>query len=216
MQSFLDHIAVAAADLGSGVRFVEQALGVTLQPGGQHPRMGTHNRLLRLGPDIYLEVIAVDPDAATPQRARWFELDQITPQSPPRLATWVVRTDDIIAAQAACPWDTGPIEAMTRGALAWRITIPDDGSLPDGGATPTLIQWDATPHPATVLEDMGCQLQALEVFHPHVDQMRSALDTLNFAGNVQLHALPAGAPPHLLAHIRTPQGLRTLPAGFSY
>ena len=34
-----------------------------LESGGRHPHMGTHNRLLSLGPDLYLEVIAVDPDA---------------------------------------------------------------------------------------------------------------------------------------------------------
>src|SRR5690606_8176826 len=97
-------------------------LGVSLQAGGQHPRMGTHNKLLRLGDDVYLEVIAADPAAPAPQRPRWFELDQMTPGSRPRLGTWVIRTDDIVAARAACSWDTGPIESMTRGALAWRIT----------------------------------------------------------------------------------------------
>ena len=212
MQTFLDHIAVVAPDLESGVRYVEQTLGVSLQSGGQHPRMGTHNKLLRLGDDVYLEVIAADPAAAAPLRPRWFELDQLKSDALPRLATWIARTNDINAARAACPWDTGPIESMTRGNLAWRITVPTDGSLPEGGATPTLIQWDAEPHPASVLEDRGCMLQSLELFHPTPDRLRDTLNVLGFVGNVEVHPLPSGASPHLLAHIRTPHGLRILPA----
>lgn len=212
MQTFLDHIAVVTPDLARGVRFVEQTLGVSMQAGGQHPRMGTHNQLLRLGDDVYLEVIAADPMAAAPQRPRWFELDQLPADASPRLGTWIVRTDDIVAAGAACSWDTGPVEAMTRGALSWRITIPEDGGLPDNGAAPTLIQWDAQPHPASMLDDVGCTLQTLEVFHHVPDRLRSVLDRLGLSGNVQVRTLPVGQSPYLLAHIRTPHGLRTLPA----
>src|SRR5690606_8310049 len=80
--------------------------------------------------------------------------------APARLATWVARTDDIGAARAACGAEVGEIEPMTRGALSWRITIPADGSLPCQGAAPTLIQWDAEPHPASALPDAGCALEA--------------------------------------------------------
>ncbi|OZI59229.1 VOC family protein [Bordetella genomosp. 4] len=216
MQSFLDHIAVVAPDLASGTRFVEQALGVSLQAGGQHPRMGTHNKLLRLGDDVYLEVIAADPAAPAPQRPRWFELDQMTPESTPRLGTWAIRTDDIVAARAACSWDTGPIESMTRGTLAWRITIPADGSLPESGVAPTLIQWDVPSHPANMLDDKGCTLQALELFHSTPERIRDALDTLNLLNSkVQVRSLPTDTSPHLVAHIRTPHGLRMLSTDFS-
>lgn len=211
MPIFLDHIAVVAPDLASGTHFVEQALGVPLQTGGQHPRMGTHNKLLRLGDDVYLEVIAVDPAAAAPQRPRWFGLDQLRSDALPRLATWVARTEDIVATRAACVWDAGPIESMTRGALAWRMTVPADGSLPEAGAAPTLMQWDAQPHPASVLDDVGCTLQALEIFHPTPDRLQHALDALGLASKVQVHPLTVGTSSHLLAHIRTPSGLRTLP-----
>ena len=45
-----DHIAVSATTLEERAAAVEAALGVTLEPGGRHGFMGTHNRLLRLGP----------------------------------------------------------------------------------------------------------------------------------------------------------------------
>ena len=71
----LDHIAVIAPDLGTGVAWVREALGVEMPAGGKHPEMGTHNRLVGLGPDVYLEVIAVDPEAPRPPHRRWFGLD---------------------------------------------------------------------------------------------------------------------------------------------
>ncbi|HCV79405.1 VOC family protein, partial [Pseudomonas oryzihabitans] len=53
--SRLDHLVIVAPTLAAGARYVEERLGVALQPGGQHARMGTHNLLLGLG-DGYLEV----------------------------------------------------------------------------------------------------------------------------------------------------------------
>ena len=64
--SALDHLVVAAADLEEGTRWVEERLGVGLEAGGRHTLFGTHNRVLSLGPDCYLEVIAVDPEAPPP------------------------------------------------------------------------------------------------------------------------------------------------------
>ena len=55
----LDHIVIAAATLDEGTQFTEDLLGVLLASGGQHHFMGTHNRLLSLGPKTYLEVIEV-------------------------------------------------------------------------------------------------------------------------------------------------------------
>ena len=78
----LDHIAISARTLAEGTAHVETLLGVTLGPIGHHAHMSTHNRLLGLG-DLYLEVIATDPDAPKPQWPRWFDLDHFA--GPPRL-----------------------------------------------------------------------------------------------------------------------------------
>jgi hypothetical protein len=76
--------------------------------------MGTHNLLLRLGEAVYLEVISANSAAPHPERPRWFELDEHDATVPPRLATWVARTDDIWKTVAEAPEDLGHVEAMLR------------------------------------------------------------------------------------------------------
>ncbi|MEY2736259.1 MAG: hypothetical protein RLZ58_1668, partial [Pseudomonadota bacterium] len=110
MNTQLDHLVVMAPSLDAGVQWCERTLGVTPGPGGEHPLMGTHNRLLKIAApaweDAYLEIIALNP-AATPQRPaplkRWFDFDdaalaqRIAAQGP-QLVHWVARTADVDAA----------------------------------------------------------------------------------------------------------------------
>ena len=70
-----DHLIIGAHTLEQGAAYIEELLGVKPQAGGRHAAMGTHNMLLRLGARAYLEIIAIDPAGETPQRPRWFGLD---------------------------------------------------------------------------------------------------------------------------------------------
>ena len=78
----LDHLVLAAPELARGVVWAERRLGVAFGPGGAHPGMGTHNRLLRLGAGAFLEVIAPAPDSPAPPHPRWFGMsDRCVPAS---------------------------------------------------------------------------------------------------------------------------------------
>jgi hypothetical protein len=207
--SFLDHICVVAPSLEAGAAWILDRLGVEPRPGGEHARMGTHNRLLHLGESMYLEVIAVNPAAPKPHRPRWFALDLLEPDSPPKLAAWVARTGDIHAAVSALPESLGAIETMSRGALEWLITIPADGSLPMDGVAPALIEWHTDTHPALLLDDLGLSLAKLELHHPEPERLDRLLRALKIGAPVVVSEQPAQAP-SLVAHIATPQGIRTL------
>lgn len=207
----LDHIAVTAHDLAAGVKYVSDALGVPMQPGGEHPEMATHNSLLRLGDAAFLEVIAPNPAAPRPLRRRWYALDDQTPATLPRLAGWVARTGDVRAAAAAAPEPLGHIEALSRGALRWLLTVPSDGSLPMAGAAPMVIEWHTEGHIASRLDDVGCSLRALYVYHPEAHRLEAVLRSIGFDDPVVVVSpLPAGEPPYLLAEIETPGGPRQL------
>lgn len=206
----IDHLAVTAPSLEAGAALVQRCLGVLPQPGGQHARMGTHNLLLRLGEATYLEIIAIDPQAPPPARPRWFGLDDLAPDAAPRLACWVARTADIRAAAAGASEALGPVEPMSRGTLDWLITIPADGRPPLAGVGPALIEWHTRVHPASGLQDQGCELVGLELLHPQPQRAQALLASLGFAPHEARLSVAEAAQPALRALIRTPPGLRAL------
>lgn len=199
----LDHLAVACADLGEGAAWVEERLGVRLQPGGQHLRYGTHNRLLGLADGIYFEVIAKDPSLQPEAGHSWFDLDQFS--GPPRLANWICQTDEFEAALALAPADVGAPQLQTRDDLSWQITVPEGGRLPYQGAYPTLISWGPdVPHPSATLPKSGCALRSFEVTHPNA----SALSAMMVLEDPRI-TLTEG-PFSMQATFDTPHGVRRL------
>ena len=176
---------VAARTLEEGAAWVEAKLGVAPVPGGKHALMGTHNRLLSLGPGRFLEVISIDPDAPPPRRARWFDLDAPAMRERlargPALIHWVERTDDLETALRDYP-ERIEILSLSRGPYRWRIGVRPDGQRPAGGTRPTLIQWEGDLHPADALPDSGCRLERFD---------------------------PSNA--RLAATFSTPSGVRTIP-----
>lgn len=211
-RSFLDHITVTAFSLEAGAAFVSETLGVSPQVGGEHPRMATHNLLLRLGDTMFLEVIAPNQAVQAPYRPRWFALDSLGPQSQPSLSTWVVRTSDIQAAVAAASEPLGNVEPMSRGALNWLITIPADGSVPLNSAAPALIEWHTDVHPAAKLEDKGLSLAKLEIAHPNPERVARLLSSLELDAPVSVLSAQPGTSARLVAYINTQRGLRVLSA----
>ncbi|MDZ4134050.1 MAG: VOC family protein [Paracoccaceae bacterium] len=200
----LDHLAVSALTLDAGVGTIEDALGVSLAGGGQHPHMATHNRLLGLG-DIYLEVIAADPSAPHPAWPRWFDLDNFS--GTPRLTNWIARCDDLGAELTASPAGAGVPVALSRGDYRWQMAVPKDGRLPYDGCFPALIQWQGPAHPARALPDTGLRLIQLEVAHPQAQALSAALVGRFTDPRV---AFVAGQAKAMRAQFATPHGTRVL------
>lgn len=201
----LDHIAVAGETLEEAVAHVEACLGVPLDTGGVHVEMGTHNRLLSLGPGIYLEAIAINPEARSPERPRWFDLDRF--EGAPRLANWIARTPDIAAALSEAPEGMGVPIQLQREKFSWSMAVPGTGRLPFDGAAPALIQWDGAAHPADFLEDKGCRLRTLQIQHPDAAALMQAFPVL---GALALVSVEDGPEPRIIATIETPDGMREL------
>lgn len=208
MNTQLDHLVVVAASLEQGAAWAEATLGVTPAPGGKHALMGTHNRLLALGgwPDAYLEIIAIDPGAPPPGRARWFGIDELqaTVHDAPRLVHVVARTNNLDMHRwglVAAGCDPGTTLAAQRDDLHWRITVRDDGRPLCGGALPTLIEWQGR-HPAAGLPPSGVTLESLTLR----GLLPQAADVLRLQRAI-LQPLPG---PALEARLVTPRGIVTL------
>ncbi|MDF1737281.1 MAG: VOC family protein [Minwuia sp.] len=200
----LDHLAITARTLEEGVAWVRDSLGIEMPPGGSHPRMGTHNRLLSLGASDFLEVIAVDPDAQPPAVGRWYGLDSF--DDSPRIGTWILGTPDIANSLAHAHPDSGPAIEAVRGDLEWLISVPADGSMPMQGAWPTLIQWPSGPLPVTRMQHRGCALHSLTVRHPEAGSIATLLQPQFSDPRIAFETGPLA----LEATFDTPSGRRTL------
>jgi hypothetical protein len=216
----LDHLVVMATTLAQGVAWCEATLDVTPGPGGEHPLMGTHNRLLSIAserfPSAYLEIIAINSEANKGQqmaRRRWFDMDDEAlrariAQGGPQLTHFVIQVPNITRAVqglAAHGIDRGRAILASRmtagGLLQWQISVRDDGQRLFDGCLPTLIEWGDV-HPTHNMAPSGLHLQALHISHPEASALQAAYLSLGFA-STRIEAAPA----RLGAVLQTPLGI---------
>jgi len=201
----IDHLVYAVPDLPAGVADVEERFGVRAQAGGRHIGLGTHNALLALGPQTYLEIIAPDPEQPEPSAPRLFGVDSV---SRGRLVRWALACDDIDAAVAGARsqgYDPGDVVDGQRTepcgtVLRWRLTISEMA----GGLAPFLICWGDTEHPARSAP-RGLTLEAFHIEHPDPPSLAPMLTAL-FA-DVEIKAAAAAA---LVARLSGPNGSTVL------
>lgn len=216
----LDHLVVVAASLDEGVTWCERTLGVTPGVGGEHPLMGTHNRLLRIDtptwPGAYLEIIAINTEAKRQESAlakRWFDMDfapfmASIARNGPQLAHWVARVPDVeraVRQLAQLGIDRGaPVvasRATPHGELRWRITIRHDGARLFDGCLPTLIEWGEV-HPVANMAASGIALQEFRLEHPQASLLSSALRSVGLPSVEARPSKMAG----LQVTLQTPRG----------
>ena len=201
----LDHIVVAAKSLEEGRAYVEGLLSVELQAGGQHELMGTHNLLLGLDDGLYLEVIAINPDAPVPGHNRWFGLDEFS--GPPKLTNWVGRSDDIEGDMVQAFGQGVSPTRLERGDLRWQMSVIDDAQTPFGGLIPMMLDWGTGPKAADRLAASGCRLRKLILHHSDFAGLATSLANLV---SEPLVSLAYAESPALSAVIDTPSGEVTL------
>jgi hypothetical protein len=198
----LDHLVYAVPDLDVASREFAAATGVVPVEGGRHLGRGTRNVLVGFGETSYLEIIGPDPDhPAEPDTAMPLGLGGLDRA---RLITRAVHPADLdsaATASAAAGADLGAVWPLSRRTpsgvlLEWRLASTHPAPL--DGATPFLIDWGATAHPAPALPRLG--LRGLRATHPDPGLVTDVLNALN----VRLALTPG--PAGLTALLETPRG----------
>ncbi len=200
----LDHIAISGETRDAAQLYIEEALGVPLQAGGEHAVFHTHNALLGLEDGLYLEAIAINPEAPTPDRPRWFDLDRFS--GAPRLTNWICATDQLSTDLAALDARMGDPVSLQRGALEWRMAVPEDGILPFDNCAPALIQWDRGDHPSRNLTARGVRLTRLTLMHPKADELQTLMSPVLADDRIRMETGPKG----MSAEFITPHGVRRI------
>ena len=208
----LDHVVIAARTLDEGRAWVRETLGIVPVGGGKHDGLATHNTLLKLDGKRYLEIVAIDPDAAPPNFPRWFGLDTTEVREHlahgPRLVAWVARCtgalDAIEQLAQTKDYSANIVRLASRADFRWRFAFTHDGLRVAGGTLPHLIQWDCPVHPCDGLPESGVTLTALMLGAPEPERLTDMLDALRFADAcVQVGQSTVT---HLVAMLRTSTG----------
>ena len=201
----IDHLVYAAPDLPAAVADVEQRFGARARTGGRHIGRGTHNALLALGAQTYLEIIAPDPEQPEPSNPRPFGVDSVSRGG---LVSWALACDDIDAAAARARsrgYDPGEVAdgqrvGPTGTVLRWRLTP----SAMAGGLIPFLISWGDTEHPARSAP-RGLSLETFHIEHPDPPSLAPLLTALD--ADVEIRPAAAAA---LVARLSGPNGSKVL------
>lgn len=152
MGARVDHLVVGSPDLETGVRWVEERLGVSPVFGGVHDGFGTRDALLGLG-EQYLEVLAPDPaqaDVSVP----WNE--QLRAMAAPALLTVAVARSPL---QHPVPMSRVRADGVR---LQWELELT--------GTPLFFIDWKGAPRPSGLPD--GGRISSLEVTTPAPGQLR--------------------------------------------
>ncbi len=174
--SEIDHLVYVVSDLQQGMKHMEDLFGVAPSPGGHHPDFGTHNALLGLGPETYLEIIAIDPSLSRPAQSWPFGLSE---KQKSKLQTWAVKS--VLSRASLVPPVFGVVSQGSRQTrsgklLSWKLTDP--WLMGYDGLIPFLIDWGQTEHPATDLPQVG-SIEGIQMKHSRAEEVRSSLEVLD-------------------------------------
>lgn len=174
----LDHIAFVAQFLDQAQDYALRLFGVKLPAGGKHPLMGTHNLVTRIAPGVFLEFIAIDPEAPVPNRTRWFALDRLMQagklEDAPRLFGWVASLPGLARSVIDSPQHE--LLDVSRGDLRWHFFHRTDGEPEASGCLPALIDWAGGQSPVDKMQDVGIRLNQFQLAHPEMAVIREQLD----------------------------------------
>lgn len=200
----IDHIVYAVPDLLKATKTLEQNLGVDISPGGKHLDKGTHNTVLNLGNEIYLELIAADPNNQNVNAPRWMGVDLV---DEPRVTRWSIKTNDLDGdIQIMNKYDSklaqqfsGSRKKADGTMLNWGMALPLATPLIE--IAPFITDWKDTIHPTQSMP-LQCKLVSISFSHPEPDRVRSLYMGLGIERHIE-----QGPNPIITLEIDSPNGL---------
>lgn len=199
----LDHLIWEESTLEAGETRFAEATGVKPAFGGKHPHSGTHNSLLSLGDEVYLEVIALDPDH--PESAGL--LESAPPDFAPKLIAFGVEAADLGYVEKlvkTCNLEVTQrhdVVRQTPSGEMWRWETLVVGGHTFGRCLPFFIRSQNALHTAET-SPKGCELLEFTVGHPDSETLSRLYRELEIDASVI-----RAEHPHLRAVLQTPKGL---------
>ena len=171
----IDHIIVGISGLKKGMDQFEKLSGVRPSFGGEHPGYGTHNALVSLGENIYLEIISTKPGI---KNIFFKDSPELTPLG------WAASTDNITRLKekllAKGFKTTDPVKSsrfqQNGSKLEWKTVFISE---PEIKGAPFFIEWSKrSVHPAETAAK-GCKLKSLELYTSDAEKLKELLKELD-------------------------------------
>lgn len=199
----IDHLVYVVPDLQKGMTELEHRLGCPVIYGGQHLNQGTHNALVNLGNNCYLELLAIDQTNSKISAPRWMGVDIV---QEPQLTRWALKSKQLEQDVQILQKANAAMQNIVQGSrqrtdgsiLNWEILMP----LPQPAVEllPFMVDWQDSIHPTESL-DTHCQLVELKATHPNPLTLQTILQQLQAPLTVTL-----GTTIRLQAIIDCPRG----------
>ena len=203
MISRIDHLVFAVPELKSGIEYIQDLLQVSVYPGGRHLTFGTHNALIRIESNTYLEIIAPDPDNPRVDDL-WMGLSLV--ESPGKLTRWAISSPIGNAILTELNKYNPELSKISEGLrkkedgsiLKWMLTPPAPHPLIE--ICPFFIDWGNSIHPTSILP-LECELQSLQLYSDNAIQV----NRLNNALDIEIEVLQSSQS-RIEAHLHSPKG----------
>jgi len=200
----IDHIAYAVPDLGKASLLLAELLGCEVIIGGRHLNNGTHNALVNLGNDIYLELLAIDLDNKDIKAPKWMGVDLI---SKPRVTRWAIKSQEMHSDLSALNKYNSELGQSFEGSrkkqdgslLKWQMALP--APAPEIEIAPFAVNWKDSIHPTASLPN-ECELLDIELTHPSPELFNTLFDDMNLDQKVSL-----GPKTQIKLKISSPNGI---------
>lgn len=188
----IDHVIWAVPDLDRGVEIFREMSGVDPVVGGVHPGRGTRNSLVSAGENMYLEIIAPDPEQmpfdpeGNPVQAF---ASVISSMPDPEVDMFAFSATDLEAI-AARGRELGldvvgptPGERRTPDGVLIRWSHVDFIGHGFGQFVPFALNWLDSPHPSTT-SPAGAVILGITVEHPRASELRRIYEGLGVPAEV--------------------------------
>ena len=177
----IDHVILGINDLEKGMKTFNDQSGVMPKFGGFLPAFGTHNALISLGNNSYLEIIAPQPNL-DPVDSAFGGLEKYAALTP---IGWALQVEDLqevvnqlnnnkITHSGIKP---GARKTSNRGWLRWHTVFLKNAQKLS--INPFFIKWETDSAHPSLTEPAGCSLNSVEVTkgkHEYLNNIIHAMD----------------------------------------
>ncbi|MEP6476345.1 MAG: VOC family protein [Actinomycetota bacterium] len=157
----IDHAVFAVRDLDAAAARWQETYGLVSSPGGRHPRWGTANRIVPLGPD-YLELLSVAEPEVAARTVLGRALLAVTEAADGWFSLCLADDDiDATAARLGLVVEPGSRTTPDGAEVRWRGAGIDAPQRAPG--LPFFIAWEVPParHPGRSPADHRVEVQGI-------------------------------------------------------